>query len=242
VLRAKRRSQLIAAASILAALYAILGFIPVSRLIGIGGFITLREAISPVAGMVLGPVAGGLSIVIGVLLDIALGKPVIFFGLDFMIDMAAAVVAGLAFTRRRVLAVLFPITVLVVFAAGPSSPVSVTVWGIPFLWMHVLSILVLGTALFLEKRKTINLLGPAFVGSVVFAATMCGHAVGGTLTEFFYLSSGEFFGNATSGAYWSAIFVVYPLERVFLTVVGTVVALPVLRALQSRQNLITGSE
>lgn len=236
MLRADRRTQLLAAASIFAALYAILGFVPISRLIGIGAFITFREAISPVAGMVLGPVTGGLSMILGTVIDFALGKPPVFLGLDFMIDLAAAVTAGLAFTGRRLLAVAFPSAVLIVFLLGPASPLSVTFYGIPFVWMHLVSVGVLGGALVLEKRGRIGRLSWVFVAATMFASTMGGHAMGGTLTEFVYLGSGEFFGYATAGAYWSTIFFVYPPERLFLTVVGTMVAVPALRGIQARQK------
>lgn len=230
-----------ASASVFAALYAVLGLIPISRLVGIGAFITFREMVSPLIGMLFGPVTGGLSIILGVFLDFGLGKPPVFLGLDFLIDLAAALTAGLCFTGRRSLAVLFPSAVIALLLLGPSSPLLVSVWGVPFVWMHVASVAVLGAAVYLESGGRIRKLSVWFVGATMFASTMCGHAMGGILTEIVYLSSGKFFGYGAAGDYWTAIFFLYPAERIFLTIAGTAVAVPVLRALAKRQRVPTAS-
>ncbi len=225
-----------AAAAVLAALYAILGLIPISRLVGIASFITFREAVSPLIGMLLGPL-GGTAIVIGVFLDFGFGRPVVFLGLDFLIDLAAALTAGFAFSGRRKLAVLLPSVLILLFLVSPSSAWLVDVGGlpVPFVWMHAASVGVLAAALILEARGQIKRLSWGFVGSVMFASTMAGHITGGILTEYVYLSQGILFGSATTGAYWSAVFFLYPAERAFLTLVGTAISLPVLRALPRRR-------
>lgn len=226
-----------ASAAIFAALYAVLGLIPISRLVGISSFITMREAISPLVGMLFGPL-GALSIVLGVFLDFGLGRPVVFLGLDFLIDLAAAVTAGLAFTGKRSLSVLLPTALVLAFLLSPSSAWLVSVDGVPvpFVWLHVVSVVVLAAALYLEARGRIGKLSWAFVGPVMFASTMAGHITGGILTEYVYLSQGTLFGSGSVYAYWSTVFFLYPEERVFLTLIGTAVALPVLRALSRRQH------
>jgi hypothetical protein len=243
LLRTRRRSSVVAATAVMAALYAVLGLIPISRLVGISSFITFREAISPLIGMLLGPL-GGTAIVIGVLLDFGFGRPVVFLGLDFLIDLAAALTAGFAFTGRRKLAVLFPSVLILVFLVSPSSAWLVDVGGIaiPFVWMHAASVGILAAALVLEARGRIQRLSWAFVGSVMFASTMAGHITGGILTEYVYLSQGVLFGSGSATAYWSAVFFLYPAERVFLTLVGTAVSLPVLRALSRRERGIATPE
>ncbi len=232
LLKSKRRSSWVAASAVFAALFALLGLIPISRLVGISSFITLREALSPLIGMILGPV-GGVSVIIGVFLDFALGRSVVFLGLDFLIDLAAALTAALAFTGRRKEAVLFPSGLIVVFLLSPSSAWGVSVGGlvVPFVWMHAVSVGVLAGALIFEARGRIGRLSWAFVGAVVFASTMAGHIAGGILTEYVYLSQGVLFEAPTVGAYWATIFYLYPPERIFLTIVGTAIALPVLRTL-----------
>lgn len=232
MLKARRRTTVVAMVGVLASLYAILGLIPVSRLVGISSFITFRETLSPLIGMLLGPV-GGFAIFIGVLLDFGFGRPVVFLGLDFLIDLAAALTAGFAFTGRRTAAVLLPAALITIFLANPSSAYFVDVGGIevPFVWMHVISVGILAAALYLEVRGRIQKLSWAFVGSTMFASTMAGHITGGILTEIVYLNQGILFGSASIGAYWSAVFFLYPIERAFLTIVGTAVSFPVLRAI-----------
>lgn len=235
MLRTRRRSSVVAGAAVLAALYAVLGLIPISQLVGISSFITFREALSPLIGMLLGPF-GGMAVFIGVFLDFGLGRPVVFLGLDFLIDLAAVLTAGFALAGRRKLAVAFPGALIAVFLASPSSAWLVDVGGVqvPFVWMHVLSVAVVSLALFLESKGRIQRLSWAFVGSVVFASTMAGHITGGILTEYVYLSQGVLFGAGSAAAYWSAVFYLYPAERIFLTILGTAVSVPVLRALSRR--------
>jgi hypothetical protein len=235
LLTSRRRSSLVAATAAFAALFAILGLIPISSLVGISSFITMREAVSPLIGMILGPI-GGVAVALGVVLDFGLGRPVVFLGLDFLIDLAAAVTAALAFGGRRKVAVLFPAVLVGVFLVSPSSAWVVSVYGVgvPFVWMHAASVGVVAVALYLEAKGRIGKLSWPFVASVVFASTMAGHITGGILTEYVYLSQGTLFGASTVGAYWSAVFYLYPAERLFLTMVGTAIALPVVRTLSKR--------
>jgi hypothetical protein len=238
----RRRSTIVASAAAFAAVFAIIGLFPLSRLVGISSFITMREAISPLAGMLFGPVGGGLSIVLGVYLDFSL-RPPAFLGLDFLVDMMAAVTAGLCFLGRRKLAVILPSALVVVFLVSPSSVLFVDVGGVPvpFVWMHVASIIVLAGALHLEGRGHIKRTSAFFVAPVMFASTMAGHITGGILTEYVYLSAGTLFGATSIPAYWSVVFYLYPAERLFLTLVGTLVSVPVLRAVSGRRPPATAS-
>ena len=176
--------------------------------------------------------------VIGVFLDFGLGRPVVFLGLDFLIDLAAAITAGLAFTGRRVAAVLFPSSLILLFAVSPASAGVIGVGGlpVPFVWMHAASVCVLALTLYLEGSGRVKRLSWAFVGSVMFASTMAGHITGGILTEYVYLGQGILFGAGSAAAYWSTVFFLYPAERVLLTLVGTAISLPVLRALSRREG------
>lgn len=218
-----------------AALYALLGLIPISKLVGISSFITFRELVSPLVGMLLGPL-GSLSIIVGVFVDFGLGRPVVFLGLDFLIDLAAVVTAGLAFSGMRKLAVAFPSALIAVFLLSPSAAYFVKVGGaqVPFVWMHVLSVIIMAIALYFESIGLVKRVSVFFVGAVFFGATMAGHIMGGILTEYVYLGQGVLFGASSVAAYWSVVFYLYPVERLILTVLGTAVAVPVLRALSRK--------
>ncbi len=237
MLRVARRSYLAASAAVFAAVYALLGLFPVSPYVGISSFLTFREVVSPLAGMVFGPLTGGLSMVVGNFVDFALGKPVVFDFLDFIPDMVTAVVAGLAFTGRRKAAIALPLFLLLWYSADPLSLNAVEVAGVqvPFLWMHILSVAALGIALLYEGAGRMGRLHPAFVASTVFASTMAGHVAGSVLYENILVRVNGVLTPQALMENWNLIFFYYPPERILFTVVGTLVALPVLRAISGRR-------
>jgi len=238
MLPVRRRTYAVASASLFAVIYAVLGLFPVSAIIGASGFLTFRDAVSPLTGMLFGPVVGGFSMVLGNFVDFAMGKPIVFDFLDFIPDLVSAVVAGLAFTGHRKAAVGFPVLLLVWFTLDPLSPVLVSVGGIdvPFLYMHVISMTVLAGALLYEKRGSLARLSPAFVGAVTFASTMSGHVAGNIMYENVIFRLDGVIPKDGYQAFWTLAFYAYPLERVFYTVLGTMVAYPVLRAVSRRQE------
>jgi hypothetical protein len=242
MLPVRRRTYAVASASLFAVVYAILGLFPISAIIGAGSFLTFRGAVSPLAGMLFGPVVGGSSMVLGNFVDFALGKPIVFDFLDFLPDLVSAVVAGLAFTGYRKAAVGLPVLLLVWFTLDPLSSMLVSVGGvsIPFLWMHVISLGVLSGALLYEKRGSLTRLNPAFVSAVAFASTMSGHVAGNIVYENIIFRLDGVFPKDGYQAFWTLVFYAYPLERVLYTVLGAMVAYPVLRAVSRRKEESAG--
>ncbi|MDV3277366.1 MAG: hypothetical protein LYZ69_02725 [Nitrososphaerales archaeon] len=233
MLSVRRRTYLVAGASLFAAIYSVLGLIPVSPYVGVSSFLTFREILSPLAGMLFGPVVGGFSMILGGFIDFGLGKPVIFDFLDFVPDLAAAVTAGLCFTGRRKAAVALPVLLMAVYSVDPLSAPFVSVVGVevPFVWMHAASVLVLSVALLLQRNGKIGKLGLPFVAATVFASTMCGHVAGSLLYENILVRVNHAISPQVVQAAWPFIFYVYPAERILFTVLGTAVSVPVLRSL-----------
>jgi len=236
LLRVARRTSFVAGAAVFAVLYAILGLIPVAPYVGVGSFLTFREVVSPLSGMIFGPLTGGFSMIVGNFVDFAFGKPVVFDFLDFVPDLASAVLAGLVFTGRRKAALALPLALLAWYSLDPLSVNAVSVVGvtIPFLWMHLLSVLTLGVALAYEARGKVSRLNPGFVAATVFASTMTGHVAGSVLYENVL---GRINGALTAqalAANFEAIFYVYPAERTLFV--------PVLRALSRRTKAAPGPE
>lgn len=238
MLRVGRRSYLVASAAVFAVVYAILGLFPVSAYIGVSSFLTFREIISPLAGMLFGPLTGGFSMVIGNFVDFAFGKPVVFDFLDFVPDVASAVMAGLVFTGRKKAAIAFPLALVLWYSLDPLSVDFVQVGGVvvPFYWMHLLSVVVLGVAFLYEKAGRLNRLNPFYVGATVFASTMTGHIAGSILFENVVSRINGLLPADRIGYAWRAIFFAYPAERILFTVLGTAIAVPVLRALSRKKN------
>lgn len=239
--QARRRSYLVASAAVFAVVYAILGLIPVSAYIGVSSFLTFREILSPLAGMLFGPLTGGFSMVIGTFVDFAFGKPVVFDFLDFVPDAASAVMAGLVFTERRKVALAFPLALILWYSLDPLSVNFVLIRGflVPFYWMHLLSVLVLGVAFLFEKRGILNRLNPLYVGATVFASTMTGHIAGSILFENVVARINDLLTADKIAGAWYAIFFVYPPERILFTVLGTIVGVPILRALSKKRDATT---
>lgn len=238
LLQVARRSYLVASSAIFAVVYAILGLFPVSAYVGISSFLTFREILSPLAGMIFGPLAGGLSMVIGNYVDFALGKPVVFDFLDFVPDLATAVMAGLVFTGRRKVALALPLVLILWYSLDPLSVNFVQVGGfpVPFYWLHLLSVLALGGAFLFEKAGRLKRLNPLYVGATVFASTMTGHIAGSLLYENIFVRVNHVFTYQTIQKNFAYVFYLYPAERILFTVLGAVVAVSVLRALSRRRG------
>jgi hypothetical protein len=149
-------------------------------------------------------------------------------------DLAVVVTAGLAFARRRTLALAFPLAILLLYTLDPLSVLFVG--PVPFAWLDILSLAVFGPVLVLEARGRVSRLSPLFVAAVTFAALLCGQftgtLVGQNLAVRVYglLSAQGWRGVALS------FFPLYPVERVFFTVIGSLVSLPVLRAVARRRR------
>jgi hypothetical protein len=242
LLSIRRRTYAVATASTFAVIYSLLGLIPVSAFIGIPSFLSFRGVLSPLAGMLFGPVVGGFSMVLGTFLDFALGRPVSLAYLDFVPDLVSAAVAGLCFTGRRKAAVALPILLLAWYYADPASADFISVNGmpVPFFWMHLVSVAVIAGALFLESRGRLGRLNPAFVASTAFASTMAGHIAGSIVYENVLVRLDGVPVQTLQGL-WISIFYAYPAERILFTVLCTIVSVPVLRALvRSRRTTVVG--
>lgn len=236
MLHIRGRSYFVASAAIFAVLYAILGLFPVSAYIGVNSFLTFREVVSPLAGMLFGPLTGGFSMIIGNFVDFALGKPVAFDYLDFVPDLVTAVMAGLVFSGRRKAALALPLVLILWYALDPLSVDFISVGGVlvPYFWMHLLSVGALGAVFFLEKLGRLQKLNPLYVVATVFASTMTGHVAGSIMFENVL---GRINGLAqTVTRSWPFIFYAYPAERILFTVIGSAIAIPVLLALSRRRG------
>jgi len=237
LLRLKRRTALVAAASVFAALYAILGAIPISRLVlGQGNFLTASNFVTPLAGMLFGPVVGGLSGVLGDLIDSGAGY-VSLAGAGLAVlaaDVATVVTAGLAFSGKRTAAVGLPLVILALYWLDPLSVLFVG--PVPFTWLHMLSVAALVPLLVLEARGAVSKLTPPFVVGVTFAALMCGQLTGTLVGQNLAV---RVYGVLTVQGWRSLVpvfFPLYPVERIFFTAVGSLVSVPVLRALSQRRS------
>ncbi len=223
----------LAVIAIFAAIYAVLNLIPVSRLVGSVSFLSMANVFSPLAGMVLGPATGGLSVLVGTYVSFAMGKTVAFDGLDFIPGVVAALTAGWAIRGRLTPALGLSVAMFAVYSLDPlSAPfIDVGTTPVPFLWMHVLAAVILA-AVSVARRSAGGLLsGSVLTVAVVFASTMNGHVAGSIMGENVLFRINGVMPQHGYLAYWTLVFYSYPIERLFFTIVGSLLAIPVLRAI-----------
>ncbi len=243
MLSSRRKTQLVATASVFAALYAILGEFPVDKLVIGSGFLTASSIVGPVGGMLLGPLAGGFAVLLGDAIDIYLGVigpgPIVYA--VAAADVAVVATAGLAFSGRRKLAIAFPLAALAVYEA---DPISVQAVGpVPFVWMHVASFAALAGGLLLERGGRLGRLNPVFVVVLTWAALMTGQLVGTVVGQNLLVRFGTTSADSWRYAMSTFVFPIYPVERVFYTAAGSLVGIPVLRALSRvRGSSVRASE
>jgi hypothetical protein len=238
------KTKLIAIMSIFTALYAVLRIIPTMPMIGSSGnWFSVSDVIAPIYGIILGPYIGGLSVIIGTFLAMAMGRPVIFMFLDFLPATVAAVSAGLLIKRKWIYAIGLNFVLLVVFLIHPNTSVFVdysigsTTLTFPFAWLHIVALAVLISPLGRKvaqwiktndtKRITIG------VAILFFIGTMMQHLMGNLLYETILAKP---IGNIPVESYpanWLLVFPLYPVERLVLIIFGTIIGTSLLKVLKN---------
>jgi hypothetical protein len=228
-----RISRRIAAAAIFAALYAILRLIPISPLIGVKSTLTLGEIFSPLTGIILGPFAGGISILIGTYLTVLFGRPLVFSGLDFIPGVIAAITAGLAINRGIRWSVYLSLILFAIFTLDPLSPKLIYIGqlAIPFLWMHILSVVTILTITSLKRRTNGFAIDQILIAAIIFISTMNAHVAGGIMFQNVLVRMTGSISPSALPDLWNIIFLVYPIERLFFIIVGSALAIPVLKTI-----------
>jgi len=216
--------------AIFAALYTVLRMIQIIPMIGVpAGRFSLSDILAPIYGIILGPYVGGFSVILGTFVAFALGKPVIFLGLDFLPALVNTVAIGFLFKRKWWPAVVLYSVLLVGFILSPWTAVFISVGNvsIPFVWLHLIAFIVLLSPLgrkaaqLVETLKPINITTGLFV--LAFIGTMLQHLMGNILYEFII---------QPDQGYWTTIFFVYPFERLILIILTVIVGVPLIRALK----------
>jgi hypothetical protein len=94
--RLSNQTKIIASIAVFSSLYAVLRIMQTIPMIGAqGASFSLSDVLAPLYGIILGPYVGGASVIIGTFLGMAMGKPVVFLGLDFLPAFVCTVALGL---------------------------------------------------------------------------------------------------------------------------------------------------
>jgi hypothetical protein len=237
------RTKIIAILSIFTALYAVLRIIPSVPMIGSSGAtFSLSDIIAPLYGIILGPYTGGLSVIIGSFIAM-FGKPPVFLGLDFLPATVAAVSTGLLIKKKWTYVIALNVILLVAFLIYPLTSVLIdisidsTTISLPFAWLHIVALAVLISPLGRKAAKWVITNDTARIATgiaiLAFIATMMQHLMGNLLFE---TVMAQPIGTIPTGLYpgiWTSIFLVYPIERLVLVALATIIGTPLVRILKN---------
>ena len=237
-LKSKMTTRYIALIAIFSALYSILRLVPMGPMIGLSQSFSVSDSLAPLYGIILGPYAGGLSIIIGTFTAMAMGKPVMFLGLDFLPAFVNAVAVGFLIKRKWAPVVLLYVVLLSIFLLSPYSLLTVQIGSvpIPFMWLHIVALLVLVSPLSFKAISNIKKFKIAYmalsVGILAFIGTMLQHLTGNLLFQLVFGQPIGGYNVAVFHGYWNLIFYAYPVERMVLVIITVIVGVPLIRVLK----------
>jgi len=224
-LQPKINTKSIAFIAIFAALYAVLGYLPLFYIFGAyGQFITASLIIAPIIGIILGPLGGALAVAIGGLVGMAItgNAPMGIF--TFLPGTFDAVCTGLAFRGKWYVSAIIFTAFIIAFAALPSIGDARY-----FVWFHAVALFLLlspATTLATEYIRTFNaqklVLG---VGIFAFIGVLVDHIVGSLI----YQSIIAPLPPST----WEAVAFIYPVERLLVTIVAAITGAAIIRGVKT---------
>ena len=204
-----------------------------------GGKFSVSDVVAPIYGIVLGPYVGGASVVLGSFLAIAMGRPVTFLFLDFLPALVNCVALGFLMRGKWWPAVVLYVGLLVGFLIDPFTSLMINVGGIsiPFVWLHVIGLLVLVSPLGFKASRWVQSLKPekltAGLFILAFVGTMMQHLMGNILTELVMGHITQTMSLAAFNGMWTAVFFLYPIERIVLVLLAVLVGVPLVRVLKT---------
>jgi len=229
------RTKTIAFLIVFAALYAALRPVPLGPMIGLSAQFSISDFLVPLYGIILGPYLGGLSIIIGTFLGMALGKAPYFLGLDFLPALVNCVAIGFLMKRKWAPVVVLNIILLLAFILNPLT--TLFIGPVPFFWLHIVALGVLISPLGLKAGRWVETLKPKFltagIAILAFLGTMMQHLTGNILTEVVHGQIvGDILPETFSTIIWPGAFVLYPWERLTLVILSIVIGVPLVRTLK----------
>ncbi|TFG33974.1 hypothetical protein EU527_05820 [Candidatus Thorarchaeota archaeon] len=226
---------------IFAALHLVLTMIPLFVLTGGQGFISMGLVSSVVIGFVLGPIYGALSVLIGS------GLGVLIFNIGGILGpfipvvspVVGAFVAGCLKTKQKGLVFSIYVIGIMGYLISPIGFI------LPiYIWMHTIAMILIllffnpktaswiYTKLRFEKSNPETSLAPLWL--ISFIALMGDNLIGATLGAYWFIYAIGLAPTELAGFFVGAI-LVYPFERIAVTLVVTAVLMTLGRAFSGTQ-------
>ena len=219
-----------------APLYTLFSFWPLAPIIGVvGKSITMAAVMAPLVGVLLGPYLGAATAGLGGIVGASLAQGGLLNPISFLPGTAAAFCAGLLYNRKeKACILLYSVFLLALILYPPIGPF----WLYPyFAWFQVAGLLILVSPLrskaidFAKSQQgSTKLVLGIFV--ICFIATMFAHIVGCVVfesTSWPLIFPQLDFWQST----WRFLTFVYPVERIVITVLATLLGVPLIKTFQA---------
>lgn len=210
----------VASIAIFAAFQALLSIFPFTITVGVSGQITLGVIGGSLIGILLGPITGGISVLIGSLAGVFLNPAGALFGIFTIIPpFLGAFGAGCIKIKKGYLAGLVILTFLVIFYAHPSGQVAYV-----YPWLHIIGLIVafsplahLAGSTFSSPETTRLIFG---IEIAAFIGVITDHIVGSSIAIWY-------FSPYLTPEILYTITPIYPIERLVALIIASVIAAPV---------------
>lgn len=191
---------------------------------------------APLIGLMLGPYLGVVAVSIGGFIGWYINPAGPFGFFSFVPSGATALCSGLLYNGKSTVSFSLYAALLLAFMF---YPVIGPLWLYPyFLWFQLIGLIVLASPLRLKARKSmrhnpghLSRLGLG-VGIISFTATLFGQIVGSLMFEIMYwpvlIPKIEAWKLN-----WQVLTFAYPVERIIITLIATVIGAPLIKALRT---------
>ena len=220
---------------VFAPLCTIFSFWSLFPIIGaVGASIKVTAIIAPMIGIILGPYAGAFAVALGGFIGVSVAQTGPFGSLSFIPWMATAFCSGLLYNHKWRLSAFLYSALLLAFTFYPTVGPA---WLYPyFIWFQLVGLAVLisplqSRAVMLSQQTSTRELIFG-VGVTAFVSALFGHIVGSMMFEAIYWPSLiPELSNWTP--LWQTLTLVYPVERMIITVIVTIIGVPLIKALKA---------
>lgn len=205
--------------AVFAALQAVLSLFPFALTMGVAGEITLGLIGGTLIGILLGPVFGGLAVLIGSAVGVSMNYGAALFSVWTVVPpTVGAVAAGCTKQRRGYIAGFVVLIFLLIFYAN-------TIGREVFIytWFHIVAMIVAFSSVAFVKDPAVDSFDTrksvVAIGVGVFVGVLADHIAGSAIAMWYF--------SPTAASLWLGVMLVYPVERIIAFLIAAFIAVPV---------------
>jgi len=216
---------------------AVLSLVSLFPVVGtVGKFITMATVMAPLIGLILGPYLGTTAVSLGGFIGWIITQTGPFSFLSFVPSATCALFSGLLFNHKRIVSIGLYSALLLALAF---YPVIGPAWLYPYyLWFQLVGLIVLVSPLrskaegFAHKHTSMFELSFG-VGIISFTAALSGQIAGSLMFEIMYWPTTNSQTEFWKIIVWQPTTFLYPVERTLITLIATVIGIPLIKALRA---------